>query len=60
MKTTEKYFRNVKEGEEFLWCGTLYKKTAVKRDDLGFEVNAVGVSSKRPACFSDIDIVEVL
>lgn len=60
METTEKYFRNVKEGEEFLWCGTLYKKTAVKHDDLGFEVNAVGVSSNRPACFSDIDIIEVL
>lgn len=60
METTEKYFRNVKEGEEFIWCGTLYKKTEIKRDDLGFEVNAVGVSSNRPACFSDIDIVEVL
>lgn len=60
METTEKYFGNVKEGEEFLWCGTLYKKTEIKHDDLGFEINAVGVSSKRPACFSDIDIVEVL
>ena len=37
METTEKYFRNVTEGEEFLWCGTLYKKTAVKHDDLGFD-----------------------
>ena len=60
METTEKYFRNVKEGEEFLWCGTLYKKTEVRRDDFGFEDNAICVSSKRPACFSDIDIVEVL
>lgn len=60
METTEKYFRNLKVGEEFLWCGTLYKKTDVMRDDFGFEDNAICVSSKKPAYFSGIDIVEVL
>lgn len=60
METTKKYFKDLKVGEEFIWCGTLYKKTEVMRDDFDFEGNAICVSSKKPAYFSGIDIVEVL